>query len=527
MIALRPTQHVAPPTRSPFPGRVSYTRRVIVDVLTTPKKPYLASIAVIVGLVSSCSGPGETTIIPPGSGAHGSSPGAASTIAAPGPIAVVQPMPSSPAAVAPAVSTPVAPGNATASPAPTQGPNEPSEAESSEPEPLIPLGPTPANDTANFPFPQNRELPNCQLPTRFSNDDVMAAFEKWRDDTVTSEGANGAVRIQRLESDPVIAGDVHSTVSEGIAYGMLIAVYMNEQEMFDGLWRYEQQWLNDTGLMHWHISSAGDRVIGNGAASDADEDIAWALIMADRQWGGGGSLDSSYVDLARGLIDQIWQHEILDGKLFLPGDSWGGWDSVNISYFTPNYYRAFAEVTGNQGWNDVVQTSYDTMFNSLNDANGNATNGLVPAWSTSEGQPNGGVWGPDQQAPTHYQYDSCRTPFRIGLDYCFNGEEQARQYVQMTSGFFSGIGVANMTDGYELNGSPRPQFGGLSAAFVGPAGVGAMSDPAHQQFVDDAYDALKGLDLLVGGAYYDESWTVLALLMMTGNFLDYTAIDPL
>ncbi len=414
------------------------------------------------------------------------------------------------------------------SPSAEQPAGEPTEgAEASEPEPMIPLGPTPANETANFPFPQNREPPNCALPTRFSNDDVMAAFEKWRDDTVTGDGANGALRIQRLESDPVIEGDVHSTVSEGIAYGMLIAVYMNEQELFDQLWRYEQQWLNDTGLMHWHISSGGDRVVGNGAASDADEDMAWALVMADRQWGGGGSLGTNYIDLARGIIDQIWQHEVLDGKLFLPGDSWGDWYSVNISYFTPNYYRTFAEVSGNQGWNDVVQTSYDTMYNALNSENGNASNGLVPAWSTSEGQPNGGVWGPDQQAPTHYQYDSCRTPFRIGLDYCFHGEQRAYDYVQMTSGFFSGIGVANMTDGYELNGNPRPQFGGLSAAFVGPAGVGGMSDTAHQLFVDEAYEALSGLDLLVGGAYYDESWTVLALLMMTGNFLDYTQIQPL
>ena len=30
--------------------------------------------------------------------------------------------------------------------------------------------------------------------------------------------------------------------------------------------------------------------------------------------------------------------------------------------------------------------------------------------------------------------------------------------------------------------------------------------------------------LVVGGLYYDESWTVLSLLMLTGNFLDYTAL---
>ena len=32
--------------------------------------------------------------------------------------------------------------------------------------------------------------------------------------------------------------------------------------------------------------------------------------------------------------------------------------------------------------------------------------------------------------------------------------------------------------------------------------------------------------MIVGGAYYEESWMVMSLLMMTGNFLDYTAIQP-
>jgi hypothetical protein len=29
---------------------------------------------------------------------------------------------------------------------------------------------------------------------------------------------------------------------------------------------------------------------------------------------------------------------------------------------------------------------------------------------------------------------------------------------------------------------------------------------------------------LVGGTYYEDSWMVLSLLMMTGNFLDYTTL---
>ncbi len=105
----------------------------------------------------------------------------------------------------------------------------------------------------------------------------------------------------------------------------------------------------------------------------------------------------------------------------------------------------------------------------------------------------------------------------------------------LTSSFFSGIGAANIVDGYDLNGNRHPQFSPpngtptvsqQSAAFVGPAAVGAMSSPAYQSFLDAAYARLATRQMLVGGAYYEESWNVMSLLMLTGNFLDYTAIQP-
>jgi hypothetical protein len=42
-----------------------------------------------------------------------------------------------------------------------------------------------------------------------------------------------------------------------------------------------------------------------------------------------------------------------------------------------------------------------------------------------------------------------------------------------------------------------------------------------QSFVDDAYADVATLQLLVGGTYYEDSWSVMSLLMLTGNFLDY------
>ena len=392
--------------------------------------------------------------------------------------------------------------------------------------PSEPRGPTPAANGVNFPFPQNRQSSNCSYPN-YRNSDVKAAFEKWKADTVTADGANGFLRVKRPKEPSL---EPNSTVSEGIAYGMLIAVYMGDQSLFDGLWKYEQTCLGKNGLMDWYMLADGKErgPNGSGAASDADEDMAWALLMADRQWGGKGSLGDSYSNIAKKQIELVYNHEIQDDKLLKPGDGWGGWGTVNPSYFAPSYYRAFAKASGNDKWNQVLQTSYEVLEKSVNSANGNLNNGLVPAWCSSDGVPNGGAFQNGPASPTHYQYDSCRTPFRIGLDYCQNGETRAQSYVAKTSQFFAGIGAKQIVDGYNLDGTPRPEFqGGQSAAFVGPATVGAMSSASFKPFLQEGYDNVATMNLVVGGQYYDESWSVLSLLMLSGNFLDYTALSPM
>ncbi len=372
---------------------------------------------------------------------------------------------------------------------------------------------------------------SCVYPTGYRNEDVMAAYARWKADTVTSVGAAGHLRVKR-PLDPGL--DKDSTVSEGIGYGMIIAVFMNDQTLFDELWKYEQTpaFLDDNGLMHWYISGDGKTVLGENGATDADEDMAFALLMADKQWGGSGTLGKSYLQTATDQITKVWNHEILDSKLAGAGDHFLDWNAINISYFAPAYYRLFKKSVTIAGadWDAVIRTAYDTIDIALNnDPTHQAHNGLVPAWCASHGAPPDGVCSPvppPAGGNSNYQYDSCRTPFRIALDWCWFGEPRAQSYLAKTSTFFSGVGASKIVDGYGLDGTPQPVFavdGGQSAAFVGPAGVGAMSAATYQSLVDQSYAAVATGKLLVGGTYYDESWTVLSLLMMTGNLLDYTA----
>ena len=79
--------------------------------------------------------------------------------------------------------------------------------------------------------------------------------------------------------------DGFDCVSEGVAYGMLLAAYLADQETFECLWAFAQHHADDAGLMHWRIGPDGS-LWGKGAATDADVDMAQALLIACDQFGG-------------------------------------------------------------------------------------------------------------------------------------------------------------------------------------------------------------------------------------------------
>lgn len=371
-----------------------------------------------------------------------------------------------------------------------------------------------------FSFPRDERLPHLYYPRNASSHDVIIAHQAWLDEIVTAQGAADGLRTVRPDTPD---GEPYSTVSEGISYGMMISVMMDDQARFDGFFRYADRWANKNGLMSWYISADGERALGSGAASDADEDIAWALLMASRVWGGNGSLKQSYEALAIRQIERIYRFEVESGErlgMFLPGDEWRGKNVFNPSYFAPYQYRLFGEVTGNvAGWQRVIDVGYEIIERCLNIQNGNHNNGLVPAWCDFEGRPVEAFPGAEQ----NYQTDSARLPFRMALDWALTRESRAKSYLDKISSFFVDQGAAHIIDGYELNGAPCPDrktldHGDGSAVFVGCAAVGAMCDIKYKDFVDAAYERVKTGRLLARSRYYNHCWTVMSLLMLTGNF---------
>jgi endo-1,4-beta-D-glucanase Y len=372
-----------------------------------------------------------------------------------------------------------------------------------------------------YAFPQGYRSTRCTYPTGADPAQAKKAYDRWKLELVTSEGAGENLRVRRPNNE------MDTTVSEGIAYGMIFSVVFGDQDQFDKLWKYARSHANQKGFMMWRIQSDGSVTPGigdEGAATDADEDMAWALILADKKWGGSGSIGQPYLDAAKEQIERIWTHEVDHGRgeLLIAGDSWGPTVAHNPSYFAPNQYRRFAQVTGNMGWLTVIEKNYAVLASTLTAMRGNESNGLVPAWTDPEGNPA----MPWDGAPMHYQYDSARIPFRLAQDWCDFGDPRAKTYLDKTSSFFSGIGAASIVDGYDLNGMPRAEnpLPAQSALFVGGAGVGAMSDVSRLAFVDATYQLMLTKELYPPSYYYNLCWQVFSLLMMTGNLYDYTLV---
>ena len=357
---------------------------------------------------------------------------------------------------------------------------------------------------AKFLYPQNHRFANCPAFPAYDTDVVMHAYTAWK----TKFYSGG--RVIRPDNG-------NDTVSEGIAYGMLASVYFNDQTVFDTLWGYAQSHMDGNGVMNWHWTSSGSMASdGQGGATDADEDMAWALLMAGAQWGNS----KSYTQQGTTLIGNIWNHEVDHGggEVLKPGDMFGGASQTNPSYFAPAYYRVFGAVTNNAtGWNNVIAKSYQII------ASSGGSHGLVPDWSDSGG---------GRQKDGLYHYDACRTPWRIALDYCMNGDTNAKAYLDKINAFFSPKRLDQIFDSYTVDGTQAgtscngaPCIGGMS--FVGPLGVSAMSSTTYAPFAQTIYTSLAGgtNQAYVNSAsfsYFHASWAALSLLTLSGNFFDYT-----
>lgn len=347
----------------------------------------------------------------------------------------------------------------------------------------------------------NSSYPFGTMPSNFQESELTTAYNQWKNAFVDTNCSNGRARVK--------FDDPGFTVSEGIAYGMLLSAYANDKELFDGLWNYYQSHTNANGVMNWKIQGC-DTVNGQNGATDAELDAAIALIVAGNRFGNSGSIN--YHQDARNLIAIMKQHEVEANSYVLkPGDAWGGSENTNPSYFAPAYFRVYGEFTNDVDfWNNVTAKTYQILNANL--SVNNAVDCLVSDWCKADGTYSDIVSWAYNSGKSFY-YDAARTPWRIATDYLWYGTTDASSYVDKCVNFINREGgIANIKAGYHQNGTVignynDPVFTGSFAA--------SLLKTTSQEVANNAYSTTKNV---TSDQYFANTLRVIYMYTLTGNF---------
>jgi len=312
--------------------------------------------------------------------------------------------------------------------------------------------------------------------------------------------------------------------SEGMSYGMMIAVQMNKKEEFDRLWKWAKTYMYQkdggyAGYFAWHCKTDGTQLAAN-PASDGEVWFITALFFADGRWGSGDGI-YNYRAEANSILNTAIHS---DGRGNLATDLFNlenkqvvfvpqlGRNSkfTDPSYHMPHYYELWARWADkdNDFWADAVKVSRAYLPTSVN-----PETGLAPNYSEFDGKP------VDDEYNGNFRYDSFRVGANVGMDYAWFAPDQ--WHVEQSNRllkFFASQGIDTYIAEYSLAG--EPQGGAHSQGLVATNAVAALAaDRAiGEPFVQELWD----LKVPTGTyRYYDGMLMMLGLLQVSGNFRIY------
>ena len=322
--------------------------------------------------------------------------------------------------------------------------------------------------------------------------------------------------------------------SEGMSYGMMIAVQMDRKPEFDALWNWARTHMLYTkgpraGYFRWQCLPTGcsrDSV----PASDGEEYLATALFFAAHRWGNGVGI-YDYETEANRILDTMLHKEEMNGGVvdgarnmfhrehkqvvFVPNGPSG--DFTDPSYHLPAFYELWGRWakgwTGRQAedrqfWLDAAKRSRQLFAQAAH-----PVTGLVPDYSEFDGRPRH-LYGHGD-----FRFDAFRTAVNWSVDYAWWAADPNEIILtDRLQAFFENQGMDRYVSEYRIDGTPlsTSQSTGLIAS-NGAASL-AASHPRAWKFVE----AMWALEPPVGRyRYYNGLLEYMALLHATGNFRAY------
>jgi endo-1,4-beta-D-glucanase Y len=261
------------------------------------------------------------------------------------------------------------------------------------------------------------------------------------------------------------------------------------------------------------------------SAADGDMDIDYSLLLADKQWGSGGAIN--YLQAAKQMIAEImkleinhrtWSILLCDG---IESESRDYFDTRS-SDFMPSHFKAFQQVTGDDRWTKVIRSGYQ-LFAAMQEKY-SPDAGLIPDFIVN-------INKKPKPAPSHflespydgyYNYNACRDPWRIGLDYLLTADVRSKNIVTKINRWIretTNNDTYNLSAGYTLGGKDIKGRNFEALSFIAPFAVSAMVDQKNQAWLNKVWDYTMGFKLK-DFDYYDNTIKLLDMIIISGNYWD-------
>ena len=306
--------------------------------------------------------------------------------------------------------------------------------------------------------------------------------------------------------------------SEGMSYGMMIAVQTNHKEEFDKLWNWAKNHMwhkggDWDGYFAWKRNDSGYDGDDN-CAPDGEMYFMMSLLFAANRWN-----DDQYRKDALYIMDKMWNNP--SHKLFNQGNYiivfqplGNGNDFSDPSYDLPAYLELFSRWAekDTDKWKKAVTAARDHLYKSSN-----TSSGLFADYSSFNGQPQSYSYNSNS---TKYMYDAMRCAMNFGMDYYLFGADSTRE-IEMANriiNFFEKDGYKHARFNWD-GSNPQEQY------TQGEAGANAVAAIALRSSADSEEKIKKNLQnawdtkFMTGQyRYYDGLVHYLAMLHLSGNF---------
>ncbi|MGZ3846480.1 MAG: glycosyl hydrolase family 8 [Flavisolibacter sp.] len=252
----------------------------------------------------------------------------------------------------------------------------------------------------------------------------------------------------------------HDVRTEGLSYGMMIAVQLNKKDVFDRIWRWSKKYLQHQdgpreAYFAWSFNPKTMKKNSEGSASDGELYFITSLLFASNRWGNNTGIN--YYGEARKILDAMWKkdgtgniHNLINTEYkqisFVPeGD---GYKWTDPSYHLPAFlevWALYAKDGHEQFYKDCADTSRAYLHRACN-----PVTGLNPDYSDFSGAPHTTRW-----MPVAFRYDSWRVPMNIAMDYNWFGKDKDWQedYARRLQAFFRSRGIDTFEDQFNPDGS--------------------------------------------------------------------------